>query len=149
MSDEEVDFAAYDKDEPGESKSAKAAVKAADAKVVKKDDDDAAEKSTHDKAVADVKAKLTTEEKAILLTDYMAQQPTSSPITRGRYDHDATLKCLVKTASPVRALMETVKDNIEVVFYMAALCDYWKSCMHMDRLPVYVKAPPSPNVSTV
>jgi hypothetical protein len=72
MSDEEVDFAAYDKDEPGESKAAKSAVKAAAGKVTKKADDEAAEKAAHDKAVADVKAKLTTEEKALLLADYMA-----------------------------------------------------------------------------
>ena len=178
MSDEEVDFAAYDKDESGESKTvAKATVKdsnvvkkAADGKVAKKADEEAAEKAVHDKAVADVKAKLTTEEKAILLADYMAQQPTPSPLSRrSDYDHETKQKNLVKNTASVRALMEKHMNNYEDVHFMGSLCDYWKSCMPLDRaqanehtcfinyfrkerhlfgLPLYVPASPgSKNVS--
>ena len=135
MSDEEhLDIDQCDKDEPGESKSAKAAVKAAAGKVAKKADEKAAEKAAHDKAVADVKAKLTTEEKAILLADYMAQQPTPSPLSRrSDYDHETKQKNLVKNTAPVRALMETLKDDYECVHFMGSLCDYWKTLMPLDH----------------
>jgi chemotaxis protein histidine kinase CheA len=168
--EKELDFADYDKDEPEESKAAaKAAKKAADSKVAKKADEKDDEKAAHDKAVADVKAKLTTEEKAILLADYMAQQPTQSPLSRTTYDHETKQKNLVKNTAPVRVQMEKLKDDYECVHYMGALCDYWKSLMPLDRaqanehtcfinyfkkerhlfgLPLYVPASPgSKNVS--
>ena len=140
VADEPSDFI---DDEPEEGKAvAKAAVNAAVGKVTKKAADvkeknfqDAiAEKAAHDKAVADVKAKLTTEEKAILLADYMAQQPTPSPLSRrSDYDHETKQKNLVKDTAPVRVQMEKLKDDYECVHYMGALCDYWKSLMPLDR----------------
>ena len=134
MSDEEhLDIDPCDKDEPGESKTAKAAVKAAAGKVAKKADEKADEKATHDKAVADVKAKLTTEEKAILLADYMAQQPTPSPLSRTTYNHEDNQKNLVKNTASVRVEMEKLKDDYECVHYMGALCDYWKTLIPLDH----------------
>jgi hypothetical protein len=78
MSDEEVDFAAYDKDEPGESKAAKAAVKAADGKVAKKAaeakeknfQDAIAQKAAVDaanKEIADIQGGLKPDQKARLI----------------------------------------------------------------------------------
>jgi hypothetical protein len=176
VTDEPFDFI---DDGPEEGKAAaKAAKKAADGKVVKKAadgkvakkaDDEAAEKAAHDKVVAAVNAKLTAEEKAIYLTDYMAQQPTPSPLSRTTYDHEGKQKNLVKNTVSVRVEMEKLKDDYECVHYMGALCDHWKSLMPLDRaqanehtcfinyfkkerhlygLPLYVPASPgSKNVS--
>ena len=91
--------------------------------------------------------------------------PAASPIGRVKYDHETTKKNLVKNTAPVRALMETLKDDYEAVYYMGSLCDYWKSLMTLDRaqnnehvafikhfrkerhlygLPEFVTATPSP-----
>ena len=83
--------------------------------------------------VADVKAKLTPEEKAILLADYMAQQPAPSPLSRTTYNHETKQENLVKNTASVCVQMEKLKDDYECVHYMGALCDYWKSLMTLDR----------------
>ena len=144
MSDEEhLDIDPCDKDEPGESKAAKAAVKAADAKVAKKAAD-AKEKNFQDaiaekaaKEVAQKKidaymAKMSDDDKAGLLAALGVVSPGSAP-RRSDYDHETKQKNLVKNTAPVRALMETLKDDYECVHYMGALCDYWKSLMPLDR----------------
>ena len=127
------------------------------------------EKVAHDKMVSDVKAKLSPEEKAILLADYMAQQPAPSPLSRTTYDHEGKQKNLVKNTVSVRVEMEKLKDDYECVHYMGALCDYWKTLIPLDHvqknehtcfinyfkkernlygLPLYVPASPgSKNVS--
>ena len=144
MSDEEhLDIDPCDKDEPGESKAAKAAVKAADTKVAKKAAD-AKEKNFQDaiaekaaKEVAQKKidaymAKMSDDDKAGLLAALGVVSPGSAP-RRSDYDHETKQKNLVKNTAPVRALMETLKDDYECVHYMGALCDYWKSLMPLDR----------------
>ena len=59
----------------------------------------------------------------------------ATPVSGGKakYDHETTKKNLVKNTAPVRALMETLKDDYEAVYYMGSLCDYWKSLMTLDR----------------
>ena len=131
MSDEEhLDIDPCDKDEPEEGKTA---TKAA-AKVAKKADEKADEKAAHDKMVAAVKAKLTPEEKAILLADYMSQQPAPSPLSRTTYNHETKQKNLVKNTASVRVQMEKLKDDYECVHYMGALCDYWKTLIPLDHV---------------
>ena len=144
MSDEEhLDIDPCDKDEPGESKAAKAAVKAADVKVAKKAAD-AKEKNFQDaiaekaaKEVAQKKidaymAKMSDDDKAGLLAALGVVSPGSAP-RRSDYDHDTKQKNLVKDTAPVRVQMEKLKDDYECVHYMGALCDYWKSLMPLDR----------------
>ena len=145
MSDEEhLDIDPCDKDEPGESKAAKAAVKAADAKVAKKAAD-AKEKNFQDaiaekaaKEVAQKKidayiAKMSDDDKAGLLAALgVLASPGSAP-RRSDYDHETKQKNLVKDTAPVRVQMEKLKDDYECVHYMGALCDHWKSLMPLDR----------------
>ncbi len=57
----------------------------------------------------------------------------SSPVSslpKAKYDHETTLKCLIKNTV---AVMETLKDDYESVVYMGSLCDYWKSLITQDR----------------
>ena len=58
-----------------------------------------------------------------------------APVSGGKakYDHETTLKLLIKNTEPVVALMETLKDDYESVVYMGSLCDYWKSLITQDR----------------
>ena len=144
MSDEEhLDIDPCDKDEPGESKAAKAAVKAAAGKVAKKAAD-AKEKNFQDaiaekaaKEVAQKKidaymAKMSDDDKAGLLAALGVVSPGSAP-RRSDYDHETKQKNLVKHTAPVRVQMEKLKDDYECVHYMGALCDHWKSLMPLDR----------------
>ena len=149
MSDEEhLDIDPCDKDEPGESKAAKAAKKAADGKVAKKAAD-AKEKNFQDaiaqktvvdaaqKEIDDIQAGMNPDQKARMLAAQRvidAAKGAASPLSRrSDYDHETKQKNLVKNTAPVRALMETLKDDYECVHYMGALCDYWKSLMPLDR----------------
>ena len=59
-----------------------------------------------------------------------------SSLPRVKYDHEATLKLLIKNTEPAVALMETLKEDYESVVYMGALCDYWKSRITQDRLQI-------------
>ena len=148
MSDEEhVDIDPCDKDEPGESKAAKAAVKAAAGKVAKKAADAKeknfqnaiAQKAVVDaaqKEIDDIQAGMNPDQKERMLAAYgvvAAASAAVSPPRRSDYDHETKQKNLVKNTAPVRALMETLKDDYECVHYMGALCDHWKSLMPLDR----------------
>jgi hypothetical protein len=145
MSDEEVDFAVYDKDEPGESKAAKAAVKAAAGKVAKKAAeaqeknfqtalDEKAAKDAAQKEIDTILAGLKPDQKAKLLAAQGVIATPASPLSRrSDYDHETKQKNLVKDTAPVRVQMEKLKDDYECVHYMGALCDYWKSLMPLDR----------------
>ena len=145
MSDEEhVDIDPCDKDEPGESKAAKDAAKAAAGKVAKKAADakeknfqdaitEKAAKETAQKAVAVYTAKMSDDDKAGLLAALgVVASPGSAP-RRSDYDHETKQKNLVKDTAPVRVQMEKLKDDYECVHYMGALCDHWKSLMPLDR----------------
>jgi hypothetical protein len=149
MSDEEeVDFAAYEKDEPGESKAAKAAVKAAAGKVATKAaeakdknfQDAIAQKAAVDaanKEIADIQAGMNPDQKARMLAAQRvidAAKGAASPLSRrSDYDHEGKQKNLVKNTVSVRVEMEKLKDDYECVHYMGSLCDYWKSLMPLDH----------------
>ena len=154
MSDEEhLDIDPCDKDEPGESKAAKAAVKAAPGKVAKKADVNANEKAaaakekrfqaaiaektakeTAQKEIDTILAGLKPDQKAKLLAAQGVVATPASPLSRrSDYDHETKQKNLVKDTAPVRVQMEKLKDDYECVHYMGALCDYWKSLMPLDR----------------
>ena len=153
MSDEEVDFAAYDKDEPGEKadqnvtpKATKTTTKAtakANAKSAEKAAAQAksfqtaiAEKAVveaADKEIADFAAMLKPDQQAGLLAamgvKFASVSSAGTPLTRGRYDHEATLKRLVSDIAPVRAAMEAHKDNYWDAYYMGSLSAHLMS-MH-------------------
>ena len=127
MSDEEhLDIDPCDKDEPGESKAAKAAVKAADAKVAKKAADakeknfqdaiaEKAAKETAQKEIDTILAGLKPDQKAKLLAAQGVVASPGSILPRVKYDHAATLKSLVKNTESVRAFMEPLMGDYEVV----------------------------------
>ena len=158
MSDEEhLDIDPCDKDEPGESKAAKAAVKAAAGKVAKKADEKADEKAAADKVakkaaatkekrfqtalaakaaseaaqkeIDDILGGMNPDQKVRML----AAMGVVSPNTKCKYDHEATMKRLIASTEPVRAVMETLKNDYESVNYMGALCIHWKGLMPLDR----------------
>ena len=154
--EKELDFADYDKDEPEEGKAAaKAAVKAASAKVAKKTADtkavEAKEKNFQDaiaqKAVVDAADKDIADFVAMMKPDQQAKMlaamgvkfasvasTAASPLSRrSDYDHEGKQKNLVKNTVSVRVEMEKLKDDYECVHYMGSLCDYWKSLMPLDR----------------
>ena len=127
------------------------------------EDDDEAGVSMTKSALAAENKKLKAQLEAALKS-----APAASPMGRVRYDHETTKKNLIKNTEPVRALMETLKDDYETVYYMWSLCDYWKSLMPLDRvqnnehiafikyfrkerhlygLPAFVAATPSPKGS--
>ena len=152
MSDEEVDFAAYDKDEPGESNAAKAAVKAAAGKVAKKADVNANEKAaaakqkrfqaaiaekaakeTAQKEIDDIMGGMSPDQKGRMLA---AMGVVATPGTKCKYDHEATLKSLIASTEHACVQLEKLKDDYESMHYMGALCDYWKSRITQDRLQI-------------
>jgi hypothetical protein len=139
MSDEEhLDIDPCDKDEPGESKAAKAAVKAATGKVAvqaKKFQAALAEKTAKDaaqKEIDDIMAIMSPDHKVRMLA---AMGVVSAPVsaTKCKYDHEATMKRLIGNTAPVRAVMEPHMSDYESVHYMSTLCVYWKSLMPLDR----------------
>ncbi len=145
--EKELDFADYDKDEPEESKAAaKAAKKAADTKVAaqaasaeKRFQTALGEKAAKDaaqKEIDDIMANMSPDQKGRMLAAMGVVASPGSVLPRVKYDHEATLKLLVKTTAPVRAVMETVMDDYESVVYMGYLCDYWKSRITQDRLQI-------------
>ena len=157
MSDEEhLDIDPCDKDETGESKAAKAAVKAAAGKVAKKADEKVDEKTdekTAKKAAATkekrfqtaLAAKAASEAAQKEIDDILggmnpdqkvrmlAAMGVVSPNTKCKYDHEATMTRLIANTAPVRAVMETLKNDYESVHYMSTLCVYWKGLMPLDR----------------
>ena len=130
------------------------------------EDDDEAGVPTTKSALAAENKKLKADNAALKAA--LKAAPAVSPMGRVKYDHETTKKNLIKNTEPVRALMETLKDDYEAVYYMGSLCDYWKSLMTLDRtqnnehvafikyfrkerhlygLPAFVAATPSPKGS--
>ena len=155
MSDEEVDFAAYDKDEPEEKagqnvtpKVTKATTKAtakANAKSTEKADAQAksfqsaiAEKANADAAQKEIDAymaKMSPDDKAGLLAALGVVATANAAVTtKSRYDHEASLKRLMFDITPVRAVMETHKDNYWDAYYMGSLSAHMMS-MHNINAP--------------
>ena len=141
MSDEEhLDIDPCDKDEPGESKAAKAAKKAADGKVAKKAAD-AKEKRFQAANAAKAASEAAQKEIDTILAGLKPDQQTRllaaigavSPNTKCKYDHEATMKRLIANTAPVRAVMEKVMDDYESVHYMSTLCVYWKGLMPLNH----------------
>ena len=141
MSNEEhLDIDPCDKDEPEESKAAKAAKKAADGKVAKKAAD-AKEKrfqtalaakaasEAAQKEIDDILGGMNPDQKVRML----AAMGVVSPNTKCKYDHEATMTRLIANTAPVRAVMETLKNDYESVHYMSTLCVFWKGLMPLDR----------------
>jgi hypothetical protein len=155
MSDEEVDFAAYEKDEPGESKAAakatkkastaKAAEKASPAKAVEKAAaqaksfqtalDEKAAVAAADKEIADFVAMMKPDQQAKMLAAMGVKfaSVASAGTTRvGRYDHEASLKRLMTDIAPVRAVMETHKDSYWDAYYMGSLSAHLMSLHNIN-----------------
>ena len=148
--EEHLDIDPCDKDDPEEEEN-------------DDEDDDETGVSTTKSALAAENKKLKAQLEAANAA--LKAAPAASPMGRVRYDHETTKKNLIKNTEPVRALMETLKDDYEAVYYMWSLCDYWKSLMPLDRtqnnehiafikyfrkerhlygLPEFVTASPSP-----
>ena len=155
--EKELDFAEYDKDEPEEDDNTKAAVKVASAgktataKAAEKANAataKAAEKAAaqaksfqaalDEKVAADAAQKeidailagLKPDQKTRLLAAQGVVAAASTPVPRvGRYDHEASLKRLMDNIAPVRAVMETHKDNYWDAYYMGSLSAHLMS-MH-------------------
>ena len=149
----------YD-DEPEESKAAaKTAVnaaagkvakeaaptakKAADAKVAtaqeKRFQAALAEKAAKDaaqKEIDNITENMSPDQKGRLLAALGVVASPLSSLPRVKYDHEATLKLLIKNTEPAVALMETLKDDYESVVYMGSLCDHWKSLITQDRAQI-------------
>ena len=122
--EKELDFAEYEIDEPEESKAAaEAAVNAAAAKVVKKAADVCNEEES------DVVKKL----RADLAAAQLALAAKSAPLPRVKYDHETTKKNLVKNTAPVRALMETHKNDYYAAFYMWTLAAHFMSLHNINE----------------
>ena len=141
MSDEEhLDIDPCDKDEPGESKAAKAAKKVADEKAAKKA---AATKEKRFQAAITAKAASEAAQKEIddilggmnpdQKVRMLAVMGVVSPNTKCKYDHEATMQRLIANTAPVRAVMEPHMADYEAVHYMSTLCVYWKSLMPLNH----------------
>ena len=122
--EKELDFAEYEIDEPEESKAAaEAAVNAAAVKVVKKAADVCNEEES------DEMKKL----RADLAAAQLALAAKSAPLPRVKYDHETTKKNLVKNTAPVRALMETHKNDYYAAFYMWTLAAHFMSLHNINE----------------
>ena len=138
--EKELDFADYDKDEPEEGKTA---VKAASAKVAKKAADakekrfqaaldEKAAKDAAQKEIDNIMKNMSPDQKGRMLAAIgVVATPVSA--SKVKYDHEATVKRLIANTAPVRAVMETLKNDYESVHYMGALCIHWKGLMPLDR----------------
>ena len=142
--EKEVDFAEYEIDDgPEESKAAKEAVKTAAAKVAKKAAAqekrfqaalaEKAEKEAAQKEIDAIMEKMSPDQKGRMLAAIGVVSSPATPLPKAKYDHETTLKCLIKNTAPAVAVMETLKDDYESVVYMGSLCDYWKSLITQDR----------------
>ena len=167
--EEHLDIDPCEKDESDEEETVKDGCKSEE-----EDDNDNEDDEDDDEAgVSMTKSALAAENKKLkaqleAANAALKSAPAASPMGRVRYDHETTKKNLIKNTEPVRALMETLKDDYEAVYYMGSLCDYWKSLMTLDRaqnnehvafikyfrkerhlygLPAFVAATPSPKGS--
>ena len=141
MSDEEVDFAAYDKDEPGEKadqnvtpKAVKKTTKAKNSaqKAAEKYAKMERNKVLSEKAAAGL---LTPEEQKELIESLKPKAPT----TKTKYAHETTMDKLIDDTEEAVALMQKLKDDYEAVFYMWSLCNYWKSEHKIDAQENHAK----------
>ena len=98
--------------------------------------DEKAAKDAAQKEIDAILAGLKPDQQGRMLAAMGVVASPGSVLPRVKYDHEATLKLLVKTTAPARALMETLKDDYEAVVYMGNLCDYWKSLMTQDRAQI-------------
>ena len=91
-----------------------------------------------DKEIADFVAMMKPDQQAGLLAalgvKFASVSSAGTPLTRGRYDHEATLKRLVSDIAPVRAAMEAHKDNYWDAYYMGSLSAHLMS-MHNINAP--------------
>ena len=133
MSDEEVDFAAYDKDEPeekaGQNVTPKAVKKTTKAK---NSAQKAAEKSAEKEKMQAIYEKAA----ALLPPDdqkaFWESLKPKAPTTKTKYVHETTMDKLIDDTEEAVALMQKLKDEYESVFYMWSLCNYWKSEHKID-----------------
>ena len=65
--------------------------------------------------------------------DALKVAPTPSPMGRGKYDHETTKKNLVKNTEPVRALMETHKNDYYASYYMWTLSAHFMSLHNINE----------------
>jgi len=149
--EKELDFAEYEIDEDQ-----KAAVKIAnvEAKYEKAFDEfdkaagrkkAAAQEKRFQTALAEKAAKDAAQKEIDNITEHMspdqkgrllaAMGVVAAPVSGGKakYDHETTLKLLIKNTEPAVAVMQTLKDDYESMVYMCSLCDYWKSLIPQDR----------------
>ena len=151
MSDEEhLDIDPCDKDDPKEKagqnvtpKATKATAKAnaksaekaaAQAKSFQTTITEKASVETADKEIADFVSMMKPDQQAGLLAalgvKFASVSSAGTTVPRvGRYDHEASLKRLMFDIAPVRAVMETHKDNYWDVYYMGSLSAHLMS-MH-------------------
>ena len=102
-----------------------------------------AEKAAKDaaqKEIDNITENMSPDQKGRLLAAMGVVASPLSSLPRVKYDHEATLKLLIKNTEPAVALMETLKEDYESVVYMGALCDYWKSLMTLDRAQINAHA---------
>ena len=98
--------------------------------------DEKAAKDAAQKEIDDIMKNMNPDQKGRMLAAMGVVASPGSVLPRVKYDHEATLKLLVKTTAPARALMETINDDYEAVVYMGNLCDYWKSRITQDRAQI-------------
>ena len=144
MSDEEhLDIDPCDKDEAGESKAAKTAKKATkkatDSKVAlqaKNFQDAIAEKAAKETAQKEIDAILAglkpDQQTRLLAAMGVVAAPSAAASRVGRYDHEASLKRLMVDIAPVRAVMETHKDNYWDAYYMGSLSAHLMSSHNIN-----------------
>jgi hypothetical protein len=98
--------------------------------------DEKTAKEAANKEIDDIMKNMSPDQKERMLAAMGVVASPGSALPRVRYDHETTLKSLVKNTEPALALMKPLMDNYEAVVYMGALCDYWKSRITQDRLQI-------------
>ncbi len=90
----------------------------------------AAAQAAHEKDVADIKKMMTPAQQATMIA-YYGNKTASNP--RVKYDHETTKQNLVKNTAPVRALMETHKNDYDAVYYMCTLSTHYMSLHNINE----------------
>ena len=135
VADEPSDFI----DEGPEGKVAsKATKKATDSKVALQAKnfqaalDEKAAKDAAQKEIDNIMKNMSPDQKGRMLAAIgVVATPVSA--SKVKYDHETTMKRLIANTAPVRAVMETLKNDYESVHYMSTLCVYWKGLMPLNR----------------
>ncbi len=93
------------------------------------DDDDEDDEAGVDTTKIVAKLKKLKAEKAAFKDENAALKaaPSSSSKTRAKYDHTATKARLIDNTSSVYVAMEKLTDDYDSVYYIWAVCEYWKS----------------------